>query len=93
MQGQLVNETANSSVWAKTLENGAVAVVLLNLGDAKATISTDLTAVGITAGATVHVHDLWSNVTLGTHTGSFSAELESHASCFVTMTVSQNRPA
>ena len=75
----------NQDCWAKPLANGDVAVVILNVGDAAATVTCLLADLGVTTAPT-NVRDLWahSNVTpLPKAGGSISARLESHANMFV----------
>lgn len=88
LQGQLcVTGTDGASgmwqVWAKPLTGGATGAVLLNRNASAAhAVTIDFKACNVSKGATL-VTDLWSGEALGTHTGSWSAEVAPHAHRFI----------
>ena len=65
-------------VWAGPLSGGSFVVVLWNLGPAAATLTATWAAVGVPAGATCTVRDLWYHNWLPNATGSVSAVVPSH---------------
>ena len=67
IQGVIVNNGSTTEVWRKLLFNGDVAVVLLNLGDAPASITALWSDVGLPPHLPIDVRDLWrrKDVALG----------------------------
>jgi alpha-galactosidase len=79
VQGSRVVDNGDREVWMKplcTLDGPEKAVVLLNRGGGSADISVSFGDIGISGSATVR--DLWAHEDLGEHTGSFSAQVQSH---------------
>ena len=66
-------------VWAGPLSGGDVVVVLLNTGDDTANVTAHWADVGLTAGVSVRVTDLWTGkVIAGGARGSVAASVGSH---------------
>jgi alpha-galactosidase len=86
IQGHRVQKDGDLEVWSKQLADGGRAVALLNRSDKAATISTDWRTIGYTATLSAAVRDLWAHKDLAQHTGSFSAEVPSHAVVMVRIT-------
>lgn len=61
--------SGDSTVWARNLSDGSVAVALYNEEDAPRSIGTPFTALGWTASTTARVRDLWAHTENGTATG------------------------
>ena len=59
IQGVIVSNSSTKEVWRKLLSGGDVAVVLLNLGDAPASITALWADVGLPPHLPVDVRDLW----------------------------------
>jgi alpha-galactosidase len=66
----------NFAIYAKTLEDGSLAVGLFNRGAAPYTLTAKWADLGLTGPQTVR--DLWRQKDLGTFTGEFSAPVPSH---------------
>lgn len=77
-------------IWAKTLNNGAQAALLLNTGDASTTVSLQISDLGYTATQKVSLRSIWDHKDLGTFTGSdsYSVNLSAHDSAFITVSPS-----
>jgi alpha-galactosidase len=79
---QGVPVSVDGSVWAKPLlADGERAVVLLNTGDDAASISFELSQIGLADGKAT-VRDLVAHEDLGAITGRYSASVLSHGSLF-----------
>ncbi len=85
IQGTRVVTNGNLEVWVKPLGCGGTdkAVVLFNRGTAKANISVSFSSIGLSGTATAR--DLWALKDLGSFTGSFAADVESHGVVMVKM--------
>lgn len=68
-QGQRVWKDGEREVWAKQLEDGSRAVVLLNRGNAEKEISAQWEDIGYPAHLSASVRDLWEHKDLGKFTG------------------------
>jgi alpha-galactosidase len=80
IQGRRVTDNGDLEVWLKplcTADGPEKAVVLLNRSGSSAEISVSFRDIGIMGSATVR--DLWEHTDLGQRTGSFSAQVASHA--------------
>ena len=76
--------TDTVQVWAKHMSNGDVAVLLVNNGAASHTITATWKVVGIPAGKTMKVRDLWAHSDLPVATDSYSrSNISSHACVFL----------
>jgi alpha-galactosidase len=76
-QGNRIVDNGNTEVWTKPMANGAVAVVLLNRGSGTTTISTSASQIGLGAGSSYSVRDLWAHST-STTGGTISASVPAH---------------
>ena len=85
VQGVCVSPAApaGGECWAKPLADGSVAAMLLNRGPAAAAISCSWAELGLPAGASAAVRDLWARKDLGPFTGAYSATVESHGAVVV----------
>jgi len=77
-------------IWAKSLANRSQAALLLNTGDASATISLRLSELGYSSTEKVALRSIWDHKDIGTLTGadSYSVTLQAHDSSFVRITPS-----
>ena len=66
------SNATGTEVWSKPLQDGSVAVLLLNRGEDAADITADWSLVGLPAGASADVRDLWEKKDAGSHTGSYT---------------------
>lgn len=65
-------------IWAGPLSNGSFVVILWNLGEKAAKIDTSWAAIGIDAGRTCKVRDMWAHEMLADAKGVVSAVVPSH---------------
>jgi alpha-galactosidase len=79
IQGHRVKKTGDLEVWSKQLADGGRAVIFLNRGPAAAKISANWNEIGYPDSLTADVRDLWSAKDLGKLSGSYSADVPSHA--------------
>ncbi|MEU7874673.1 cellulose binding domain-containing protein [Dactylosporangium sp. NPDC049140] len=77
-QGYRLRDDGDAEVWVKPMANGSKAVVLLNRGGGMTTISVTAAALGLGAGSSYSVRDLWAHTTASS-TGTVSAAVGSHA--------------
>jgi alpha-galactosidase len=77
-QGRRIRHDGDLDVWLKPLQDGSIAVVLLNRGSAEQTITLDWADLGYAADRPAAVRDLWGHKDLGKFTGKFSAPVASH---------------
>jgi alpha-galactosidase len=63
-------------IWARPLSDGTMAVGLFNRGPEPTTVTASFADLGLSGGQPVR--DLWRHRDLGTHAGSFSAEVPRH---------------
>src|SRR3984893_6285521 len=85
-EGERVWKKGDAEVWAKQLQDGSRAVVLLNRGKAEQQIIVDWKDLGYPNHLSATVRDLWQHQELGKFTGKFSAEVASHGVVVVTVT-------
>jgi alpha-galactosidase len=78
-QGRRVCKNGGMEAWAKVLQDGSRAVVLLNRGTADAEISVAWEELGYPAHLAAKVRDLWQAKDLGKHTAKFSANVAPHS--------------
>ena len=86
LQGRRVKKAGDLEVWSKQLADGGRAVVLLNRGAKAATISADWRDLGYPSTLPATVRNLWTMKDEGKKTGSFAAEVPSHAVVMVRVT-------
>jgi alpha-galactosidase len=74
----------DSTVWARNLSDGSIAVALYNEGDTPRSIGTSFAALGWPASAKVAVRDLWAHTDIGTATGALqNVTVRAHATVVV----------
>jgi len=84
-QGHKVASANNLEVWACELTDGW-AVILFNRSSASASITAHWKDVGIPAGSTVSVRDLWQHKDMGKASNSYTATVASHGVVMVKLT-------
>jgi len=84
-QGRRVLKDGDLEVWAKQLQNGDRAVILLNRSSADHEIAVNWERIGYPAHLNAAVRDLWAHKDLGKFTGKFSATVASHGVVMVTV--------
>jgi alpha-galactosidase len=77
IQGRKVRDDGAEEVWAKPLSGGAIAVILLNRGDAPVRIRFEWTELGWPA-RPVAVRDVWLKREMGSFRDGYSAEVAPH---------------
>jgi alpha-galactosidase len=85
-EGVRVRHQDNQDVWVKPLQNGAVAVVLLNRGTELQTFGVKWEEIGLKPGQKAAVRDLWAHKNVGEFKESFSAHIAPHQAMMVTLT-------
>jgi len=85
MQGRKVRDDGDLEVWARQLNDGSRAVILLNRSLAEASITVNWTDLGYPAHVSAVVRDLWRHADLGKFSGSFSAPVPSHGAVMITV--------
>ena len=74
-QGRRLAQQQQTQVWGCALSGGRAAAVLLNSGGAVApSISVSWAQLGLAAGATCTVYDVWKHAEVGSFAGSFEAK-------------------
>jgi len=86
MQGRRVVQYGDQEVWVRHLSGNTIAVALFNRGNDTASITANWAEVGLKAGVSADVRDLWARSDLGTFTGSYSAKVVSHGTVLVKLT-------
>lgn len=84
-EGERVAKNGDAEIWAKQLQDGGRAVILLNRGSAEQEISVKWEDIGYPKTVRAAVRDLWQHKGLGTVMGSFSARVASHGVVMVTV--------
>ena len=85
-EGTRVSKNGDLEVWAKQLQNGGRAVILLNRGATEAAITANWEDLGYRAHLSGAVRDLWSHRDLGQFTGKYSASVPAHGVVMITIT-------
>jgi len=85
-QGQRVVKDGELEVWVRELAGNTLAVALFNRGNETAAITAEWQDIGLKAGVTAEVRDLWARSDLGSFTGSYSAKVLSHGTVLVKVT-------
>jgi alpha-galactosidase len=85
-QGFRVARTGSTDVWKKPLQGGAMAVALLNRGEAETTVVARWADLGLKSGQAVTVRDLWSHKDLGSFREEFTGKVGSHATLLLKLT-------
>jgi alpha-galactosidase len=84
-QGRRVWKDGDLEVWAKQLQDGSRAVVLLNRGASQQTVTATWEQIGYPDHLSASIRDLWAHKDLGKFTGKFSSPVESHGVVVVTV--------
>ena len=84
-QGRRVRKDGDLEVWAKQMQDGSRAVVLLNRDTSEREIAVSWEDIGYPGHLSAAVRDLWQAKDLGQFTGKFSARVASHAVVMVTV--------
>src|SRR5438874_4510757 len=84
-EGRRVAKDGDLEVWAKQMQDGGRAVVLLNRGSSSHDISVTWEELGYPGHLSAAVRDLWAHKDLGKFTGNFSSSVESHGVVMVTI--------
>jgi alpha-galactosidase len=74
--GQRVAQVATTEVWAKALQDGSKAVLMLNRGTTPTAVTATWADVGISGPA--RVRDLWAHADQGTFAAQYSATVAGH---------------
>lgn len=78
-QAEFIGETDGIQVYAKDLENGDVALAILNLNDNARDVTVDFSTIGaLDPTVKYDVRDLWLKEYAGEATGSYSVGVDSH---------------
>jgi len=83
VQGNKRTSNNDLEVWAGPLSDGSVATILFNRSGNSSNITAEWTDIGLNANTNAAVRDLWQRENIGTFTGSYTAEVESHGVVFV----------
>ncbi len=84
-EGRRVWKDGNLEVWAKQMQDGSRAVVLVNRGASEQSITVSWEQIGYPSHLRAAVRDLWSHKDLGEFTGKFPAPVESHGVVMVSV--------
>jgi alpha-galactosidase len=85
-QGRRIRKEGDLEVWGKKLAGGAQAVILLNRGQAEATIAVSWQELGLPFDAEMKLRDLWAKKDLTPVKGTFSTRVPSHDVVMVKVT-------
>jgi alpha-galactosidase len=77
-EGRRVGKEGDLEIWAKQMQDGSRAVVLLNRGSSTQPISVNWEQIGYPTHVSASVRDLWAHKDMGKFIGKFSAAVESH---------------
>jgi alpha-galactosidase len=84
-EGRRVAKDGDLEIWAKQLQDGGRAVILLNRGSSSHDISVTWEELGYPGHLTATVRDLWAHKDLGKFSAKFSSSVESHGVVMVTV--------
>jgi alpha-galactosidase len=84
-EGRRVAKDGDLEIWGKQMQDGSRAVILLNRGRSQHEITVNWREIGYPDHLNAAVRDLWGHTDLGTMTGKFSAQVESHGVVMVTI--------
>jgi alpha-galactosidase len=84
-EGRRVAKNGDLDIWAKQMQDGSRAVVLLNRGSSQHEITVNWQELGYTDHLSAAVRDLWAHKDLGKFNSKFSAQVESHGVVMVTI--------
>ena len=75
IQGHRARKLGDAEIWVKPLAGGSQAVVLLNRGKTRSSMSVDWETIGYPGYLPVDVHDLWSGETRRRKTAPFTVDV------------------
>jgi len=84
-EGRRVAKDGDLEIWAKQMQDGGRAVILLNRGSLSHDISVTWEELGYPGHLSASVRDLWAHKDLGKFSTKFSAPVESHGVVMVTV--------
>jgi alpha-galactosidase len=84
-QGKRIRKDGDAEAWARELQGGNRAVVLLNRGSSEREIAVRWEDLGYPNHLPAKVRDLWQKKDLGTFTGKFSSRVGPHGVVMVTV--------
>jgi alpha-galactosidase len=84
-EGRRAAKDGDLEVWAKQMQDGGRAVVLLNRGNSSHEISVTWEEIGYPSHLSAALRDLWAHKDLGNFASKFSAPVESHGVVMVTV--------
>ncbi|MEI9977077.1 MAG: alpha-galactosidase [Ignavibacteriota bacterium] len=84
-QGKRVRHENDQDVFVKPLQDGGVAIALVNRGKDTQTIAVSWKDAGLADDKRVAIRDLWQHKDLGSFQGSFSAPVPSHGTVMIRM--------
>ncbi len=77
-QANLISSTNGIEIYSKDLENGDIALAVLNRNSTAKTVSVNFATLPLESGKEYDVRDLWAHKSMGTFTGSYSTTVASH---------------
>jgi len=80
-----VAKDGDLEIWAKQMQDGGRAVILLNRGSSSHEISVTWEELGYPGHLTATVRDLWAHKDLGKFSAKFLSSVESHGVVMVTI--------
>jgi alpha-galactosidase len=84
-QGKRVRHENDQDIFVKPLQDGSVAVVMVNRGKEEQTIALNWADAGLAADKSVAVRDLWQHKDLGQFKGTYAAPIPSHGAVMITL--------
>ena len=84
-QGRRVRHENDQDIFVKPMQDGSVAVAIVNRGKGEQTMTLKWADVNLAAGKSAAVRDLWQHKDLGTFTGTFAAPVASHGTVMIRM--------
>lgn len=78
IQGTRIRNENGLQVWQKPLEDGSIAVALLNVTNNSSQMSVSLDEIGFRNGVKSEVRDLWNRKDLASIKSMYNAEVEAH---------------
>jgi alpha-galactosidase len=84
-QGKRVRHENDQDIFVKPMQDGRVAVVMVNRGKEEQTITLNWADAGLAADKGVAIRDLWQHKDLGKFTGNYSAPIPSHGTVMITL--------
>ena len=92
-QAELIAEDGNVQYYMKDLENGDVAIAVLNMGAAAANAKVDFSRFSaLENGKEYVVRDLWQHAETGTYSTSFDVNVASHETKVYRLSLKENSP-